>query len=80
MIHDKDNALMDYMKMIKESWTWARMTEEERARCTKALCSSHIKGTWEQRFEQLHDVHRAFLYGLDYKPIGWRETEEVPGF
>ena len=27
---NKENAIKDYLAMIKQSWTWAKLTEEEK--------------------------------------------------
>lgn len=80
MTKNKENALIDFMNMIVDSWTWARMTHEERQRCTDGLCRAHLNGTWLQRWQTLNDLYYSFLLGLNYAPSGWREKEEAPGF
>ena len=62
------------------SWTWERLTEEERYRFLNLPVWKHIKGTKKQRLEIFHAIYHAFLVGLGYDAIGWRETEEVPQF
>ena len=27
---NKENAIKDYLAMIKQSWTWSKLTEEEK--------------------------------------------------
>ena len=60
-------------KVIKKSWTWARLTEEERQRFLAMEFFDHIKGTERTRIEWLHSIYDAYLTALGYKPIGWRE-------
>lgn len=79
----KESALSDWMEMIRHSWTWERLTEEERKRFCSLLSHPgcfHLRGSYMQRWDYLQDVYFAFLTALEYKPIGWRETEEVPLF
>lgn len=74
---NKTEAAKDYIEAIKRSWTYARLTDEERARLFKAIqncCDTCLKGSYQQRREQLQSIYYAFLLALDYKPIGWREN------
>lgn len=81
MKKNKEDAFLDYMNIAKESWTWHRMTSDEQERCSEALRRTTLNGTYRQRMATLSDVHFSFLLGLDYKPIGWRETDkDVPLF
>ena len=78
---NKENAFSEFWEMIQKSWTYARLTADERTRVHEALTDAKLLGTFRQRFEQLYNVYGAFLLALDYKPIGWRETDpEVPLF
>ena len=72
----------DYFQtVIKKSWTWDRLTEEERQRFIDMDIFDKIKGTDKQRIELLYTIYQAFLQGVGYKPIGWRESEpDVPLF
>ena len=36
-LEKKENAVSDYMKMIKESWTWEKLTEEEKTNFEKSV-------------------------------------------
>lgn len=76
MTKDKENAFSDYMDMATKSWTWARMTSDEQERCSEALRRTTLNGTYRQRMATLSDVNFSFLLALDYKPIGWRETNK----
>ena len=79
----KETAQADYIAMIKKSWTWARLTNRERDAFLRATEDSPraIIGTYRQRWDTLQAMYTAFLYGLNYSPIGWRESEpETPKF
>lgn len=79
----KENALKDYEEMIKKSWTYEKMTKEEKERLHNLLYHNttinSLKGTYNQRWEILHSVYYAYLIGLGYNPT-WREKEETPKF
>lgn len=67
----------DYIQnVIKKSWTWDRLTEEERERFINLDELKRIKGNDMTRIEWLNCIYGAFLVALEYKPIGWRETKE----
>lgn len=69
----KENATQEFIGMIKESWTYARLTQEERDRLINCLQNANPVGTYDQRWIHLNDIFHAFLLGCGYKPIGWRE-------
>lgn len=83
---NKEFALHDFLGMVEQSWTWDRMTDEERARYIEALDwafnAGHVKGSYDDRWDALQLTYHMFLLGLDYKPLGWREqaSEEAPLF
>ena len=72
-----EQAKQDYIEMIKQSWTWARLTQEERTKFLELLehpCSTAvIKGTYKQRWDACEALYHTFLEGLGYKPLEWRE-------
>ena len=75
----KENAIYNYMVMIKQSWTWERLTTEERVAFIDTVnwaTDRGIKGNYEQRWDILQLMYHTFLNALGYAPIGWRETEE----
>lgn len=75
------NAAEDYFQnVIKKSWTWNKLTEEEQRRFVDMNVFDRIKGSDKTRIEWLNTIYHSFLCALGYKPIGWRETEEVPQF
>lgn len=76
------NAVENYFQnVIKKSWTWQKLTQEEQQRFIDMDVFDKIKGTDKQRVEWLNTIYHSFLVGLDYKAIGWREEhEEIPRF
>lgn len=74
-----ESAKENYIEMIKQSWTWAKLTQEERTKFLELLdhpCSSVvIKGTYNQRWEACEALYHTFLEGLGYDPLEWREAE-----
>ena len=71
------SAVEDYFQnVIKKSWTWDRLTEEERRRFIDMDVFDRIKGNNKTRVEWLNTIYDSFLSALGYKPIGWREKEE----
>lgn len=81
----KEIARDCFVEMIMKSWTFDKMTENERQRIIDLIYSKItedcLKGTYKQRWAILQAIYNSFLMGLDYKPIGWRESlEEIPLF
>ncbi len=75
------NAVETYFQnVIKKSWTWEKLTEEERKRFIDMNVFDKIKGNDQTRIEWLNTIYQSFLSALGYKPIGWRETEEISKF
>ena len=78
------NAVEDYFqRVIKQSWTWQRLTEEEQQRFIDMSVFDRIKGNDKTRIEWMNTIYHSFLCGIGYKPFGWRETEEekeMPNF
>lgn len=76
------NAVENYFQnVIKKSWTWQKLTQEEQQRFIDMDVFDRIKGNDKQRIEWLNTIYTAFLSALDYKPIGWREEDkEIPMF
>lgn len=77
MNKDKNKVFDDYTAMIINSWTYDRMTKEEKTRIIDQLNCERTKkevvGTYIQRWRVLNLMYSSFLEGLGYKPSGWRE-------
>ena len=86
MTRTKENAYTDWFEMTFNSWTWAKLTDEEKERFTDSVgfwCngSGSLKGDYRHRWDVLNELYYMYLLGLGYKPIGWREdTVEIPQF
>lgn len=79
----KEKAFPDFLEMTRHSWTYQRMTEEEKSRCEKALRNAallDIVGSYSHRYGALNGVYYAFLLGIGYTGALWREPhpENVP--
>ena len=66
-----------FQNVIKKSWTWQRLTEEEQKRFIDMNVFDRIKGNDKTRVEWLNTIYQSFLSALGYKPIGWREEAEI---
>lgn len=73
-------VIFDFFEMIKQSWTYERMTKEEKEKLTDLLNSNRIKeavkGTYNRRWETLNAIYYAFLIGLGYDCADWRGNNE----
>jgi hypothetical protein len=68
-------AVEDYFQnVIKKSWTWARLTEEEQKRFIDMNVFDKIKGNDNTRVEWMQTIYHTFISALGYKPIGWRDN------
>ena len=79
----KEKAFPDFLAMTRHSWTYQRMTEDEKFRCEKALRNAallDILGSYNQRYSALNGVYYGFLLGIGYTGALWREPhpEEIP--
>lgn len=70
-----------FQNVIKKSWTWGKLTEEERQRFIDMNVFNNIKGNDRTRVEWLNTIYESFLAALGSKPIGWREKDkDTPEF
>ena len=79
---NKDFVFTDYLEMIKNSWTYARMTKEEKEKIQEILTNGRIKedikGTYKQKYRALNAVYHAFLIGIGYNnEPDWRGENDV---
>lgn len=81
MKDNKEMAMSEFCEMIRKSWTYGRMTVEEKARCFSAIQWTHeqgiLRGNFNARWAILQGVYNAFLSGIGYDGFGWREPEEA---
>ena len=82
MENKKENALINFKKMIYQSWTYQKLTKEEKEQLERTFedtaVKKSIKGTYYQRWETLQGIYHAFLFGVGYTSHHWREKEEQP--
>ena len=77
MNKNKENAQADWTDMIVKSWTWAKLTNDERNKfgdeLNKETTKKIISGTYRQRWEILNALYSMFLEGCGYNRGSWRE-------
>lgn len=73
---DKENAINNFYEMIRHSWTYDKLTDEEKQQFDKTLKSVQmqevLKGTYQQRWKILQAIYMAFLNGCGYNDFNWR--------
>lgn len=65
-----------FQNIIKTSWTWQRLTEEEKLRFENLDIFCEIRGTKDMREQWLFTIYVSFLAGLGYDGFKWRESDE----
>lgn len=84
MVKKKEEAMQNYISMIQNSWTYARLTEKEQKQLLEIFDRleylNRLKGDYNQRVAFLNEIYHAFLVALDYNATGWREKEDAPQF
>ena len=77
MNKNKENAQADWTDMIVKSWTWAKLTNDERNKfgdeLNKEATKKIISGTYKQRWEILNALYSMFLEGCGYNGVNWRD-------
>jgi len=63
----KFDALQEFKIMIHNSWTWERLTPEQRKKFDDLLTWTRFKpvGTYYQAFSQLNNYYEMFLKGIE---------------
>nr|DAE28899.1 MAG TPA: hypothetical protein [virus sp. ctmTa7] len=66
-----------FQNVIKNSWTWQRLTEEEKQRFVNLDVFNEIKGNKDAREQWLFTIYAGFLTGVGFNgSIRWRATED----
>ena len=77
MNKNKENAQADWTDMIVKSWTWAKLTNDEKNKfgdeLNKETTKKIISGTYRQRCEILNVLYSMFLEGCGYNGVNWRD-------
>ena len=80
----KENVLIEFKKMVFNSWTFNRMSINKRKKLFETFDNIKIqkalKGTYTQRWDILQAIYTSFLNGLGYTDFNWREKEATPKF
>ena len=78
----KENAVNDFITMIKRSWTWERLTPQERHvyldRMDFLDRTGKIKGRYEDRWAQAQELYTMFIDGAGAHEDHWREGIKYP--
>ena len=85
MEKQKELSLFDFICLIEKSWTYDKLTKEERKQLYLTFNSERtreaLKGTYKQRWDILQAIYGAFLAGVGYDDYAWREElEDIPLF
>lgn len=77
MEHKKEHARFDWSEMIVQSWTYHRLTDEERKRFFMSVDHAEhigaIKGDYYTRYTILQALYSTYLMALGYEWCGWRD-------
>ena len=63
----------EFYESLTQSWTWKRLTEEEKKKFNNMNVLNRLKGTNNQRIDSLNLIYHAFLLGLGYDSPNWRD-------
>lgn len=66
-----------FQNIIKTSWTWQRLTEEEKSRFENLDIFCEIRGTKDMREQWLFTIYASFLSGLGYDGWHWRDEGKM---
>ena len=84
MANIKENAVRDFIDMIKKSWTYDKMTKKERYDFLELFgrepYTVAIIGSYRQRWAICNAIYDAYLTGIGYDGPNWRDPhpEESP--
>ena len=77
MNKNKENAQTDWTDMIVKSWTWAKLTNDEKNKfgdeLNKETTKKIISGAYRQRWKILNALYSMFLEGCGYNGGNWRD-------
>lgn len=78
-MENKELALCDFREMIRNSWTYAKFTDDEKEKwemfLTNVRTLTCLKGNYSARWHILQAIYHAYLIGLGYTDFNWREVE-----
>lgn len=75
---NKESALYNFKTMIEQSWTYGKMTKQERINWEKVLNDVRtidcLKGNYNTRWNILQAIYMSYLIGIGYDSFNWREV------
>jgi hypothetical protein len=75
---NKESALYNFKIMIEQSWTYGKMTKQERINWEKVLNNVRtrdcLKGNYNTRWNILQAIYMSYLIGIGYDSFNWREV------
>lgn len=78
---EKEKAFESFMEMTFNSWTYQKMTMEEKKRFIEMMhhvrTQKSLRGNYNQRWDTLQAIYGAYLEGIGYSGWNWREESEV---
>lgn len=80
-MNNKENVIYEFNNMIKNSWTYEKMTTKEKLVWNNDVLGSvrtnnALKGNYNQRWNILQAIYGAYLYGIGYDDFNWRDESE----
>ena len=73
---ETDLTLIDFINMIEESWTYNKMTIDEKKRLNNVFndirTSKLLKYDDKHKWEILQAVYASYLQGIGYDNFNWR--------
>lgn len=76
---DKEKAINDFIEMIKKSWTYEKLTNEEKRNFENsvmwAIKNKCINGNYNNRCMILHSLYNTFLNAIGYTGEKWRDQK-----
>ena len=85
-LYKKENAIILFNEMIENSWTYGKMTQEEKEKWHDILkhveITKDLQGNYLQRWKSLNLIYHSYLIGIGYTDFNWREQDpaQVPMF
>lgn len=76
---NKELAVYDFNEMIKKSWTYEKLTDNEKEKWEMLLINVRtltcLKGNYNTRWNILNAIYHSYLIGLGYTDFNWRDVE-----
>lgn len=77
---ETDLTLIDFIDMIEKSWTYNKMTSDEKKRLNDVFndirISKILKYNNKHKWDVLQAIYSSFLQGIGYDNFNWRYENE----